>query len=258
MSKFFLITLSIMLLTILFKTTSAQFKLNALALKSLDLNRKGFTLQTTGLKPISQKSLLFQTSNCSTNCSTLPLTLFELTGNRKNDNEVNLYWKTENEINNTGFYIERSVIDAIHFEITGNMVATSTDNSIKKKYAVIDNNNNPGKTFYRIKQVDINGNFTYSNTIIVAGYKRNETLWLFPNPANNKTIATCFSNNTGKAELAIFSGQGQRVYQNNLYLNKGDNNFNLPIGLFAPGVYYVQLLWPDKYNTSTKLIIIRP
>ncbi len=79
------------------------------------------------------------------------------------NNNVNLIWETATETNNYGFEIERKYNDFITIGfVPGN--GTSTE---KNKYSFTDKNLNEGKYIYRIKQVDFNGKFNYSNTVEV-------------------------------------------------------------------------------------------
>ena len=85
----------------------------------------------------------------------------------KNENGVNiLEWSTANEINNDYFTVERSS-DREEFETIGIVKGTGTS-SIILNYSFIDHTSFPGINYYRLKQVNFDGNYTYSHVISVA------------------------------------------------------------------------------------------
>jgi hypothetical protein len=96
-----------------------------------------------------------------------------------NNKQTNLTWTTASEINNKGFEIERS-LDGVNFEIIGFVKGNANANRINK-YSFIDDNH--ASAFYRLKQIDFDGKFDYSNIISVQG---NDLLIdITPNPFNN-------------------------------------------------------------------------
>ncbi len=110
--------------------------------------------------------------------SALPVnfTSFNATINNK---QTNLSWTTASEINNKGFEIERST-DGVNFETIGFVKGNSNSNRVNK-YSFIDANHS--SAFYRLKQIDFDGKFDYSNVISVQG---NDLLIdITPNPFNN-------------------------------------------------------------------------
>ena len=110
--------------------------------------------------------------------SVLPVkfTSFNATINNK---QTNLTWTTASEINNKGFEIERS-LDGVNFETIGFVKGNANSNRVNK-YSFIDANH--ASAFYRLKQIDFDGKFDYSNIISVQG---NDLLIdITPNPFNN-------------------------------------------------------------------------
>ncbi len=98
------------------------------------------------------------------------------------NNHAVLNWVTDKEINNDHFEIEKS-LDGKEFQRIG--IVHATHNNSINNYQFIDEELSGGKNYYRIKQVDEDGNFTYSK--IVSIYNRTETtVNIFPNPASDK------------------------------------------------------------------------
>jgi hypothetical protein len=98
--------------------------------------------------------------------SPLPVTLLFFKGENRGNKYSHLTWETALEINNSGFIIERS-LDAINFNYIG-WVDGHGNSTVLNSYYFDDFNIEPGKTYYyRLKQVDYDGIFEYSNLISI-------------------------------------------------------------------------------------------
>ncbi|MGQ9799875.1 MAG: FG-GAP-like repeat-containing protein, partial [Ignavibacterium sp.] len=105
------------------------------------------------------------------------------------ENNVNLYWTTVTEINNIGFYVERSQNkNQMGFEIIGFVNGNGTTTE-PKHYFFGDKNLKEGKYTYRLKQIDFDGNYKYSKEIEVEIGLPNKFLLEqnYPNPFNPVT-----------------------------------------------------------------------
>ncbi len=102
-------------------------------------------------------------------CSSLPIELLSFKGTN-NDTYNKIYWITHSEINNDYFTLESSnneyFSDVVRISGAGNSLSI-------KKYEFIDYN---PKKYYRLKQTDYNGEFTYSNIIAIENNSDNEKL----------------------------------------------------------------------------------
>lgn len=116
----------------------------------------------------------------------LPIELISFDAKRKNSTEVVLTWATANELNNSGFHIERmleneTVFQSISF-VEGKGTTTNTS-----YYQFLDLNAYTGVAYYRLKQVDFDGTATYSETRAVAGTGSSDNhIAAFPNPVKDK------------------------------------------------------------------------
>ena len=113
----------------------------------------------------------------------------ELTGftATANNGSVELNWTTATELNNSGFEVERSV-DKNNFEKIGFVPGFGTT-SEKRSYSFVDNKVSNGKYFYKLKQIDLDGSYKYSdiveaNVVQLLTYSLEQN---YPNPFNPTT-----------------------------------------------------------------------
>jgi len=101
---------------------------------------------------------------------------------QRNDKEVVATWQTQQEINTSHFEIERA-FENNSFEKIGTIDAAGTSNA-SKTYTFRDKSNiNSGVTFYRIKMIDKDGSFSYTEAKTVKGSVAKFDFTIFPNPS---------------------------------------------------------------------------
>ena len=103
----------------------------------------------------------FNGTTASMLCSALPIELLYFVGERTTCGENVLLWETATETNNDKFIVEHS-LDAINFTVIGEKQG-SGNSMTNKKYSLTDANPSPELNYYRLKQVDFNGEFNYSS-----------------------------------------------------------------------------------------------
>ena len=118
---------------------------------------------------------------------------------------VSLNWNTEFEINSKEFIIERA--EGTEFRSVGT-ITSNGNSSTKRSYSFNDKNENAGTTFYRLKNVDLNGSFTYSEIKTVKGFGTVSDVTVFPNPvrSNSKVSLVGVATNSS-IQLLDFSGK---------------------------------------------------
>lgn len=140
----------------------------------------------------------------------VPVELTSFTASAGNDN-VTLNWTTATEINNKGFEVERSSNNA-DFSVIGfvNGKGTTTETS---DYSFTDNNLTQGTYYYRLRQIDFDGQFEYSN-VVEAVIEAPSVFALnqnYPNPFNPSTKINYSVAAPGNVKLAIYNLLGQEV-----------------------------------------------
>jgi hypothetical protein len=162
--------------------------------------------------------------------SALPVTLLSFTGSPMPDNKSKLIWRTSSEINFSHFIVERSK-NGVDFISIGN-VAARGDNSVY----LFEDALTTEITSYRLKIVDIDGKFTYSQTVRV-----NNTLWstqlsTFPNPAQNSLVVSHAK--AGQNAFIIITGMDGRQMTTQKVL-KDENRTIIDLSRMQPGNYFV-------------------
>jgi hypothetical protein len=129
-----------------------------------------------------------------------------------NLNNVIINWMTATEINNHGFEVQRSMDGAIFNTIA--FIKGNGTTTISNRYSYTDANLYNGKHFYRLKQIDFDGNSTFSNIIevdvenIVTGFDLSQN---FPNPFNPSTSFKFSFDSNEFATLKIYNSLGEEV-----------------------------------------------
>lgn len=128
--------------------------------------------------------------------------------------DVLVTWVTASEVNNKGFEVERST-DNQSFEFVG-FVDGSGNSNKSTKYSLLDKeafaNANVDALYYRLKQIDFDGNITYSNAVLV-NIKSEESngLSVYPNPFTTDYTVSFNAINEGTATVQLFDLQGKMV-----------------------------------------------
>ncbi len=171
----------------------------------------------------------------------LPVELTSFTAS-KSGSDVNLNWTTASEQNNKGFEVQRSS-NATSWTKIGFVDGAGNSNT-NKTYQFTDAKPTPGKYYYRLKQIDLDGKSKLSNTVqitinsgLALELKQNH-----PNPFTSSTTVTLVLSKTGKVKLALYDQKGAKVQQL-IDADKESGIYNIQVnrkGLSA-GIYYYKL-----------------
>lgn len=138
-----------------------------------------------------------------------------------------LTWQTSSEENNSGFEVERST-DGENFETIGLIEGNGTTLEVQN-YTYIDNDPLDGINYYRLKQIDFDGMFEYSDLVNVELEKGTSENKIVQNPVFNELRLS------GSGVVTIYNSLGQPI--EDLQLTKSDilivNVSNYPKGLYC-------------------------
>ena len=155
----------------------------------------------------------FHLASTNAGSSPLPIELLSFSAQLKN-NFVELKWSTASETNNDFFTIERST-NVEHFEPILTHDGSGTTKEMKE-YNIIDSSPLYGRSYYRLKQTDFDGQYTYS-AVRVIDYDGPEhaTLSAFPNPSSGKNLSIRIEGlrDATHVPVTIMNMQGQKVYE---------------------------------------------
>ena len=184
-----------------------------------------------------------------TTATQLPVTFVSFDGIMQNNNAV-LSWKTADEINNKGFQVERSA-DAANFNSIGFVNAQYGHTELD--YNFTDKNIGSATYYYRLKQIDLDGNFAYSKVIKLGA---SVFSWsVNGNPVvNNNSYLQLVLNHTATVSFQVISLNGsvlQTIHKGSL--NAGNYTMPLTLGNVSAGTYIVKLI-VDKQSYTTRVI----
>ena len=169
----------------------------------------------------------------------LPLSNLQINGKLVN-NDGDISWKTTNEFNNKFFELERS-IDGSTYTTIKKVIALNQLGI--HQYNYIDKNINTlgvAVVYYRIKQIDLDGRFSYSS-VVVLNIKGNHMVTLYPNPVADKATLIIGTTKPEQVQGRIIDNAGRVVKQQQWNITAGSNSFTVDVSSLASGVYFLEL-----------------
>lgn len=168
-------------------------------------------------------------------------------------NDVSLNWKTLSEVNSKSFEIERST-DGINFAKVGEKAAAGYSTT-DLNYNFIDPNMTANVYYYRLRMVDMDNGFKYSNTAIVRkGAKK--SISVFPNPVTDYTNIE-FSNAKGLYNISVINQAGQILQVRNVEVNGTVQYVRIEKGNMPAGMYHIRIVNTESGVTDTQKLIVK-
>ncbi|MFZ1327977.1 MAG: T9SS type A sorting domain-containing protein, partial [Chitinophagaceae bacterium] len=169
-----------------------------------------------------------------------------------NDKGALIKWSTATEQNSDRFEIQRSTNG--NDWVTIDNVAAAGNSSSDKNYQYLDIYG--GTAFYRIRQVDVDGRFTYT-AIKTTNCKAGQfDVTLYPVPAKDKLNIVVQSDKELKTDLQVLDMTGKIVQRTIIQINKGNNNIVLDINNL-PGGQYLLVSSDPAVLINKKFTIVR-
>ncbi|MBZ0198634.1 MAG: T9SS type A sorting domain-containing protein, partial [Ignavibacteriaceae bacterium] len=173
---------------------------------------------------------------------------------------VNLSWQTATEINNYGFEIERKIQGSnASFEKIGFVGGNGNSNSTKE-YTFEDEKPHAGKVQYRLKQIDNDGSFEYSNVVEVDVNQSPTEFSLFqnyPNPFNPSTTIKYGVSDKQIVEINVFDVLGTNVASLvNEQKEPGDYEIRFDASTLSSGIYFYTMT-AGNFRDTKKLVLLR-
>ncbi len=213
----------------------------------------------------------------ASNDAALPVELSSFISNQ-NGNNIILNWITATEVNNYGFSVERKYIlspkdfssqnesgDSFYnWEEIGFINGHGNSNS-PKNYSFIDNPAKGGVVKYRLKQIDTDGSFEYSDEIEIVFDKayKYSLGQNHPNPFNPTTMLNYTVKNDSKVVIEIYNSLGQKIVELfNGTQGSGNHSVTWNATRFSSGTYFARFTATSLSNQETfsdvkKLLLLK-
>ncbi len=175
--------------------------------------------------------------------SILPVVLNSFTASNNNAGYVQLAWNTSNQVNGNYFEVERS-LDAINFSAIG-QVSVNQSNDPTHSYSYNDNlaSVNASVLYYRLKVVDVDGNYSYSKVVSVNLDQTDTKMSLYPNPATEYAVLKIFSEKPNMAIMRLLDESGKTLRSGSYTLTRGNNSLMIDqLATLPKGMYVVQVV----------------
>lgn len=192
----------------------------------------------------------------------LPVELTSFTASTIENKKINLSWQTQTEINNYGFEIQRQSSSSDIWESIGFIPGHETTKSKQSYYFIDDKFTSFGVYYYRLKQIDHDGSFTFSfiaKAEIIAPNKFN-LIQNYPNPFNPSTVIEYNIPEESFVDIDLFNVKGMKILDIVTRTHAAGNYkvFLNGAGL-ASGIYFyrVQANTNGKIFTMSKKMILQ-
>ncbi|MCC5923152.1 MAG: T9SS type A sorting domain-containing protein [Crocinitomicaceae bacterium] len=176
--------------------------------------------------------------------SPLPVRWLDYSCEKKPDG-IHLNWSTAIEINNSHFIVERAIENntEVFEQLNTTPIIGAGFSTLIKEYSFSDLNPNGGWNYYRIKQIDFDGQHEYTSTIGCLWEEEKEFITLYPNPAKEYVYIKSNVNST----LSLIDANGKEVER--FKPIDSVNQTKLDLTNYPSGVYFLK-----SENTSSKFI----
>lgn len=172
------------------------------------------------------------------------------------EGEIVLKWETASEINNSGFEIQKknnnNNWEKVAF-VEGKGTTSNNSNYIYK-----DRNYDRNQIFYRLKQIDYNGSFKYSEVVEaglndISGYKLYQN---YPNPFNPSTTIEFYLPTSGNVKLKVFNATGSEInIPINSFMKSGDHSVSFNASDLSSGIYFYSIETADIRLVKKMLLL---
>lgn len=180
----------------------------------------------------------------------LPVDLISFTGKRLDAGNVALNWSTASEKNAFEYEVERSFSWGGTFETMGKVKAKG-NSRIKTTYTFADKNDYAHNSYYRLKMVDNDGTFEYSNIIVVAGIKETtQRLVQSVVPTNTSKTFMIRAQSSLPLTLTIVNNTGQQVRQ-----HKVESGWIVDCSELPTGIYYFRFASAEGDTQIEKVFV---
>ena len=188
------------------------------------------------------------TLGTTTSINPLPVELVEFEV-EKNDDKTLIQWTTKSEVDNKGFEVQHST-DGVNFE-TIDFVEGAGNSSVEIDYRSMDYDPYQGVNYYRLKQIDFNGDYEYS-PIRSVEFDFGDDFVIYPNPINTGSLLSIQAPANDQVDkIVIRDASGRIIYKQDSFL--ASSRVEIETIDLSSGIYIIEIQAGNK-TISKKLI----
>ncbi len=207
-----------------------------------------FTIGATGMSGFSWFNI------GSNNTNPLPVTLTNLSAKCSGQNEVDINWSTTIEQNTQKFIVEKSRNTHQWNFVSEQAAAGNSSQSIG--YAVLDQDPLGGISYYRLVQVDNNGEDKIYGPVSVSCAGSRNGMMVFPNPSKGEfTVEISSDDNNSQAEIRILDLAGKTVTTRVVDIEAGNNQVMFNETELQRGSYIVRLISGNNEMMPVRIVV---
>ncbi len=169
--------------------------------------------------------------------TSLPDTRFLLFSARLVDRQTQILWKTTKDINTDYYEVQRSP-DSLTFTKLFNVENNGTGAAIND-YQALDPSPLNGFDYYRLKNVEKDGNYTYSY-IVSVHFGPGVVITAYPNPVISILHISLYVSETSNISAGLYDARGRMVQSKQIKVEPGENIYQWNISNLAHGEYFIR------------------
>ncbi|MEZ4827017.1 MAG: DUF5060 domain-containing protein [Bacteroidia bacterium] len=150
---------------------------------------------------------------------------------------VRVEWATAREENSAWFHVMRS-LDGLIWETVGTVPAAGTSRTVRK-YQHNDHGLDKGVYYYKVKEVDLDGQFQFTRVVEVTVDDVSPIVSVFPNPAHGQVFIQVEMNTSRSVSYYLVNALGQTMETLEAEVSGGIWNRSLDVSHYPPGLYYL-------------------
>ncbi|MEO0899425.1 MAG: T9SS type A sorting domain-containing protein [Bacteroidota bacterium] len=196
------------------------------------INTTNNTIQFSGLSSLARLT--------AATLATFPVEWLDFTAEAISGRASLLSWATGSEQNNRGFMVERTLdVNQDDWEAVGFVDGAGNSTNVST-YEFIDSSPLSGENYYRLRQVDFDGGYDFSEIKSVY-FDPLVEVRLYPNPTYDMAYIDFEVPQDQKMNLLMFDGAGKLISNSKYDLLSGRNKISVSVGDLPDGIYYLRL-----------------
>ncbi len=219
------------------------------------VNRTGLSFADLSFTNMTTRAPEDFSIGSNSSLSPLPISLLKFEAVLEGQHAVAVSWVTASETNNDYFTVEKSP-DGVNFEEVESIDGAGNSTRMLT-YNSADYSPFTGQSYYRLKQTDFDGKFTYSN-IVPINTGAQSTLTVYPNPAaDNDAIKMIVPTNfiDKKVVIEVYDLQGRKAYSSDIFVESGKENLTIIDRKLSTDTYIVSII--SGSNVYKQILIVK-